>query len=770
MAIFYKTSIKMATFRFLTAFLLTVLLGTQFNQLAAKHIIGGEVYYECLGETSQGSGINRYLVTMKIYRDCDPQAGGAFFDSPAFFSVYRGSGNTWVSTGNDLSIGEYDFAVIVPDTPACVQNVPYVCVETAQYTFTVDLPVDPNNSYMIVYQRCCRNNSIVNIYDPESVGATYSVEINPRGQQLCNNSAVYNDFPPVIICKDIPLVFDHSATDPDADQLVYRFCAPSDGGGPLLTFPDYASCEGAQPNPPCAPPFDPVPFVQPQFSPTNPMGGDPQVTINPVTGLITGIPDALGRYVVGVCVDEYRSGNLIGTTKRDFQFNVTDCDPTVLAKIDGGDTLVLTPQGYYLSACGAKELYIENKSIDQNFIEEFEWRFDLQGTPYFNNSVWSPIVPFPAPDRYFGQLLLNPGTECGDTAIIIVDIFPEVNADFSFAYDTCVAGPVAFTDLSTGDGIIQDWAWQFGVPNGTSNQQSPTFEYQTPGERPVRLRVTDRNGCEDVISQPLKYLPAPATIIVEPSSFIGCVPGIIDFINLSKPLDETYTIVWDFGDGNDTSGVISPTHIYTEPGLYNVSIAITSPIGCYVTDTFPELIRVVPSPIADFEYSPDVVTNLDPLVTFTDLSVDAERWFWQFDRFDTSTKQSPSFEFPDTGLMRVLLVVTHPEGCKDSIAKFIDVIPTIRWFMPNAFTPNGDGTNDNYFGKGFLEGATNFSMTIWNRWGELVFNTDNPDDQWNGRAQNTGGNAPSGVYIYKVSFRGPRGEPFAFEGFVTLIR
>ena len=90
--------------------------------------------------------------------------------------------------------------------------------------------------------------------------------------------------------------------------------------------------------------------------------------------------------------------------------------------------------------------------------------------------------------------------------------------------------------------------------------------------------------------------------------------------------------------------------------------------------------------------------------------------------------------------------------------------------MPNAFTPNGDGSNDGFFGKGIMNGVTDFTMTIWNRWGELVFETDDPAEPWNGRAQQSGGVSPAGVYIYRVTFTEPRGDKHDYKGFATLVR
>lgn len=729
----------------------------------ARHIIGGEITYECLGP---GPGNSRnYRFTMKVYRDCN--GSGADFDNPAQFAIYRG---TYTNNIEDttFSVANPIATALIPDTPRCVQNIPFVCVEQAIYTFTINLAVR-NQSYYIVYQRCCRNEFITNILSPGDIGATYMIEITPDAQILCNDSPTFNNFPPIIICNNFPLEFDHSATDPEGDQLVYSFCSPFDGGGNITSGNALYSCDGAVPTPPCGPPFSNVPFNVPTYTPGNPMGGNPQVKINSTTGFISGTPNLLGQFVVGVCVQEFRNGVLLSTIKREFQFNVADCSPTVVADIE--EDSIAGPGRYVLISCGSNAVTFINQSVQEQNITNFEWRFNIPGAPYSNTDDWNPRVVFPDTGFYTGTLYLNPGDICGDTAYISVNIFPKIEANFTFAYDTCVAGPVAFTDFSTGDGVINSWNWNFGVPGGTSKIQNPDYLYGFPGNHPVRLRVTDENRCSDDTLQLINWFPAPPLIIIEPSSYLGCVPGVITFANLSTPIDSTYDIKWDFGDGAGVNGVISPTHTYTEEGVFDVSVEITSPIGCFISDNYPSLIRVEPSPTANFTFDPDtLLSNLNNMVQFTDLSLETNRWNWQFDRFGTSTMQNPAFTFPDTGLMKVRLIVTHPKGCKDSLTQYLDIRPEIRWFMPNAFTPNGDGTNDGFLGKGFLEGSTNFEMTIWNRWGEKVFETNDPTDDWNGQQMNTGAFSPAGVYVYVVTFIGPRKENLEYKGFATLIR
>ena len=135
-----------------------------------------------------------------------------------------------------------------------------------------------------------------------------------------------------------------------------------------------------------------------------------------------------------------------------------------------------------------------------------------------------------------------------------------------------------------------------------------------------------------------------------------------------------------------------------------------------------------------------------------------------------SINPNPTFTFQDTGRQEILLVVENFNGCRDTIIQELDIKPVITYHLPNAFTPNNDSKNDEFRGVGYLNGIRSFEMGIWNRWGELIFNTSNPEDGWNGRKNNNGKRAPNGVYTYIVKFTGPRGQPYEFNGLITLIR
>jgi gliding motility-associated-like protein len=751
----------MQNYRF-KSFWLTVLLFCSATIAQAAHIIGGDITYQCLGP-------GRYRFTLKIYRDCF--GGGAPYDSgpgspfPGTVSIYRG--NAAVPLTN-INLSPPAITNIIPNlSNPCLVAPPNVCVEEGIYTFNLDLPVI-NESYHIIYSRCCRNNTITNIISPGQTGATYWMELTPFAQQECNNSPSFNKYPPIVICAGEPINFDHSVRDPDGDQVFYELCTPFRGGGTDTNNPFVPN--GVAPNPDMPPPYFPVNFIEPAYSVENPLGANPAISIDSRTGFLTGIPRVTGQFVVGVCIREFRDGKLLSVLRRDFQFNVAKCDPTVVADILEDDTITLKGEQFFIVSGCSGQVKFKNQSYQQQFINSYRWEFDIKGNTQ-TLSTWDATVTFPDTGVYLGRLLINPGTKCGDTARIRVNVFPEIKADFKFAYDTCVAGPVSFTDLSVsgaGPGTIKLWTWSFG-DNTSSTLQNPRHIYRQPGNLPVKLTVKDKNNCSSETTKPVRYFPVPALIVVAPSEFIGCQPADITFVNLSYPIDTTYKVQWNFGDGQSGTG-ISPTHTYRSLGVFTVSLKITSPIGCITDTVYPNLITVLSSPKADFEYSPLQPSNLEPTVQFTDKSSDAVKWKWFFGVYGTSEEQSPEFTFPDTGKQEVVQVVFHQSGCPDTLIRLLDVIPEVKYHLPNAFSPNGDGINDYFRGTGILEGATGFNMTIWNRYGEKLFETDDPKDEWNGRKQNIGVMSPQGVYVVVVKYKDPRGKPVELKGFATLIK
>ena len=187
----------------------------------ASHIVGGIIHYECVGN-------NTYNITLYVYRDCNP-GNSQFYNSPTI-GIYENS--TLVES---LTMSFSD--AIVTELPLetgdpCLSPPNNVCVQEAIYTGTVTLP-PTSVGYMLAYQRCCRNTTILNVpAGGDNLGSTFFAEIPPQEIAVCNSNPLFNELPPVLLCLNEPFVFDHSATDIDGDSLAYVFCNPKDGGLP----------------------------------------------------------------------------------------------------------------------------------------------------------------------------------------------------------------------------------------------------------------------------------------------------------------------------------------------------------------------------------------------------------------------------------------------------------------------------------------------------------------------------------------------------------
>lgn len=773
---------KVANLKSVILLILSFFSFIQFGSSA--HIVGGDMSYECRGLDTLANGEVRINLGIELIVYRDSESGGAEFDNPARIGIYRFDGVNYVFIAAREEVLDLSQAVPLDSDNPCVIYPPDVGVERGIYRFNLpSLPIlTGNQRYAVVYQRCCRNETITNLVSPGNTGAAYMIEITSQAMEICNDSPTFNNFPPVVICSGEELNFDHSASDNQGHQIFYEFCAPLTAGGTDgATTPGNANdCTGVTPDPQnCRPPFNEVTFLQPNFSFSNPMAGVPQVSINPITGLITGTPLINGQYVVGVCAREVLNGTVMTVLRRDFQFNVTTCEVAVTANIDPqGDVeikqieeiengqVVLTDA---IVSCGDRSIEFTHRG-DTKDIESYYWEAFVPGV---NPTGDQQTVTFDFPDigTYGVLLITNQGLSCEAKDSFPVVIYPGIFPDFQFDYDTCVAGDVIYEDLTTletTDQTIEDWNWNFSGFDSSADQD-PAYEFPEPGNLPVTLTITDNNNCRESIIQDVNWFPAPPILVIEPSVFVGCAPAEIFFNNLSSPIDSTYTINWDFGDG-ETGDEISPTHIYEETGIYSVSLEVISPIGCRISDSFNSLITVKDKPRADFTFTPEEPNVFNTTVDFTDNSQDAVGWLWYFGEESIRFEQNPTYTFQDTGVYLVSLIVRHESGCTDTITKPIDIEPIVTFHMPNAFTPNGDATNDILIGKGFVDGLSDFRYSIWNRWGEKIFETDDPYQGWNGTKNNNGQNSPSGVYVYDVHYVDPRGKKQHLRGHATLIR
>lgn len=699
--------------------------------------IGSEFTYECLGEGSTPD-TRLYKVEFKRYEDCEAIPLASDYSS----IVYNNGEIVFVFSGLHLDSTEQ---VINPEFP-CQILPDSICFAVGYYKNVLELPVS-DHSYFYAFMDCCRPDEVANLDESTyGWGIGSFIEITPTAQGSCNSSPEFTNFFPTTICKDEIFQTIIQAEDPDGDQLVYEFYNPFDWNASLDTINEPPQLNGFIP-----PPYPLLQYDFPQYNFNYPFGASAFHELNPNTGELKIIPDENGLYVVGIRVSEYRNGELLGSVNRDFLVKVRNCIPQVSANIIA-DT-VDANGNFIINLCSENTLQIENTSTTENYINNYHWNFTVDGESY-TTSEWNPILNFTTSGNNLGQLILNPDELCSDTADIIINFTKSINADFEISYDTCIGGPVNFLNTSNLD---------FGVLNSTWYLDdtisypfnSPNHLFKNPGAHWTKLIVENEFGCKDSISQSFNWQPAPPVILIAPDAEEGCSPLDVLIENRSSPIDSTYQIIWNMGDGA-TSDEIHPDYRFDDPGIYSVCVEITSPLGCTIDTIFPDLIRVEPGPEAIFSFSPETISTLNSEVFFENESDRNIGSLWSVNQ-DTFYNENITYDFDTAGIYQVRLTVEDVYGCLDTKEISLEVEEFFTYFLPNAFTPNGDGHNEEFIGVGIFSGLKNFKMTIFDRWGSEVFSTIDPGIGWNGYGKSNEP-MPAAVYQCFVQFMDHNGQ------------
>jgi len=540
------TSIKKITYIVAALVACMILL---IQHALATHVVGGEIYYNHLSNSN-------YEIILKVYRDCGPtNVLGTGFDPNASVGIYRTSNGQLVDGTFALPLFDavIDFVPVELENP-CFVLPPNVCVQRAVYTGIINLPPIAGG-YTLVYQRCCRNPSIVNLIAPSDAGATFTTQITGSEVVGNNSSAQFTNFPPVALCANAEFFFDHSATDVDGDELVYELCTPFLGGTP--DFP--------APAPPFGPPFTPVLFDV-GYSSSYPIDSNPAFSIDSNTGFMTGTAIQLGQYVLGVCVSEYRDGVLINTTNRDFQFNVTICDPNIIASIPE------LPQ-----VCAGAPVQFENNSTNSSF---YFWDFGVESLTTDTSSLTSPIFSFPSNGTYTVTLIANPGWPCADTVTTQYSSLSTINPTITVGDYECINNSDHY-DFSAvamvGNSPTIQWDFGIGSIPQFSNLWSPQNIRMNPEatEMSVNFTVTD-NGCVESDQETVNNPPDPVADIETQIAF--CQGFEYTFQNNSQNAQQYF---WNFGfNGTASTTIQTPTVTFPDTGLFEIKLLVTAPFSC----------------------------------------------------------------------------------------------------------------------------------------------------------------------------------------------
>jgi gliding motility-associated-like protein len=183
-------------------------------------------------------------------------------------------------------------------------------------------------------------------------------------------------------------------------------------------------------------------------------------------------------------------------------------------------------------------------------------------------------------------------------------------------------------------------------------------------------------------------------------------------------------------------------------------------------------IDVFANPVAAFGFAPQPVTMLDPQVFFSDSSLNASSWLWSFGDIQNSSSpvQNPSFTYTQPDCFTVLLTVTSPDGCTDTVSHPLCIGPETTIYVPNAFTPNGDAKNETFFPVGLGLDPDRFEMWIFDRWGNMIFYTDDLNKGWDGRVQGHSEIAQIDTYVWKIKAVDMSGTSHDMVGRVSLLK
>ncbi|MBL4653339.1 MAG: PKD domain-containing protein [Flavobacteriales bacterium] len=636
----------------------------------ATHIIGGELYYDQINDST-------YAVTLKVYRDC--YNGVPWFDTPARIKIFDENG-TFLKIHY---IYNYTYSQLDPYLDSlCIVIPPDVCVQEAIYTDIIYLP-HIQGGYQMSYTRCCRNSTILNIIGPDTTGITIhtiipetqidsilfdtiqielitidSIQVDSIVMDTVlidsyivdtlfelNSNPRFNNFPPILICVDMPLIFDHAATDPDGDSIVYSMCEPLHGGNIPNVF-------GVTPIE--APPYNEVVW-NPPYNDQDPLGGIP-LSIDS-NGELTGTPNTVGQFVVGVCATEYRDGVVLSVNRRDFQFNVLPCLPVPTAAI---------PANMLVCADSNNAVSFEIETI-LNAIT-FNWDFGDTTTVADTSSLQIPSYTYPDTGYYDIRLIVNEGYTCEDTGYATVYVQPGVEASFDYKNKCFPEGIQLDGAVVVHGGTLLgiEWLLESGI---SSTDTSLIYSFSEYGTYPVSFIAANNYGCADTVTQYVQQYESPiANFVVDTACF-----GDTTFVySTSQSISSTIVqYAWQFGDGN-TAFSANSINQYSSAGDYSVTLVVTNALSCL--DTAIKNVTILESPQANFISTIGCVGDPTLLYDATSSQFPIISWLWLNDTNQIGiTDQDAVFYFADTGVYNVQLYVENSFGCVDSISKLIDV-------------------------------------------------------------------------------------------------
>jgi hypothetical protein len=472
----------------------------------AAHIKGGELYYRYVG-VGASPETSVYTVTLKLYIDCAANSPGQL-DAEISLTVFDNLTNA-VYLNKSAFLDNERFLRFDPASNPCIGNPPLdVCYRVRTYSTSITVK-NTTAGYTIAYQRCCRIIDIRNLNAPSnSSGATYSATI-PGTSKLPdaykNSSPTYVTNDAAAICRGSAFTFSFAADEPDGtDSVEYSLCNGFIGASQSVPNPTVAS----------TPPYQSLSYSN-GYSGSLPLG--PNVTINPKTGLVTGVaPNNLGQFVITACASEFRNGVLINIHRKDIHIAVSDCIPLkALLKPDYSfcDDLLVNFKNEQANPPGA----------------EYTWNFgDGTGDQKTVDALGRLTHQYVDTGTYIVKLKVILAGQCIDSTTTRAKVYPGFFPGFVPA-GSCLYTPFAFTDTTKSRyGKASIWHWDFGDTgtDDTANTKTANWLYSSLGLKRVELIVESDKGCRDTVSSQIEVRDIPLMSLAFRDTLICSVDSV----------------------------------------------------------------------------------------------------------------------------------------------------------------------------------------------------------------------------------------------------
>ncbi len=440
----------------------------------------------------------------------------------------------------------------------------------------------------------------------------------------------------------------------------------------------------------------------------------------------------------------------------------------------GSSNLVVYPspvaQFSVTTACFNQANAFTNLStISVGTITKYKWDFE-------NDGIWDDTISvnpnhvYPNYGMYKARLQAVSNNGCVHQTLKNVVVHANPVANF-VSSKTCLGDETQFTNNSFSiDGNITAYYWDLNADGYFDNvSQNPTFTYPAHGSYLITLEVQNEYGCVGIIKKPVYVNPNPNPIfsIVNPK---GCPKHCVVFQNQSSIVSgNIQSYQWNFGDGG-ISDVSNPVYCYQNSGVYSVILKAISDSGCIGSFMLPNSVEVYPTPVAGFVTNPErVLDEMEPLEV-KNASNGAS--VISYTLSDGSIYSTPDFVYnvtkEDMQQLLIYQLVSNQYGCKDSLMKVIEIVPGFAIYFPNAFTPNDDNLNDGFTGKGY--GIKEFKLYVFDRWGHLLYETNDINQPWDGKDKSKNELVPNDTYVWKAIVKDKRSKAHEFVGRVTVVR